>query len=118
MEVRMRRLAIAVSFGCLMGVGGVWAAEQQGTPPSMKDVPKDMGTYFVAFLVAGPKFAPGSPDHAALMPKHLAFIRRMISEKKLRLAGPFTDDGKVFGIAIIAASSLSEAKAWMEDRKS
>ena len=83
-------------------------------PHPMKDVPKDMRTYYVAFLVAGPKFAPASPDQATLMPKHLAFIRRMISERKLLLAGPFTDEGRIFGIAVVAASSAGEAQAWME----
>lgn len=110
----MRRSVVRVSIWCLLAVGVAWAAEQT-PPPPMKDVPKDMRTYYVAFLVAGPKFAPDSPDHATLMPKHLAFIRKMISEKKLRLAGPFTDDGKYFGIAIVAASSAEEAKAWMEE---
>ena len=80
----------------------------------MNDVPKDMRVYYQSFLVAGPKFAPDSPDHAVLMPKHLTFIRKMISEKKLRLAGPFADDGKYLGIAVVAASSPEEAKAWME----
>lgn len=91
----------------------MWAAEQT-KPPPMQDVPKDMRTYFVAFLVAGPKFAPGSPDHAKLMPRHLAFSRKMISEKRLLLAGPFTDEGRIFGFAVVAASSVREAKAWME----
>ncbi|MGZ5957944.1 MAG: YciI family protein [Myxococcaceae bacterium] len=109
----MRRWTYTASIGGLLAVGGVWAAEQ-AKPPSMKDVPKDMRTYYVAFLVAGPKFAPGSPDHATLMPKHLAFIRKMISEKKLLLAGPFTDEGRIFGIAVVAAASAGEAKAWME----
>lgn len=110
----MRGRLAAVSFGCLVAVSAVWAAER-AKPPPMKDVPKDMRTYYVAFLVAGPKFLPGdTPEHAALIPKHLAFIRKMISEKKLRLAGPFADDGKIIGICIVAASSAEEAKAWMD----
>ncbi len=109
----MRRSLIAVSVGSLLAVTAVWAAEQ-AKPAPMKDVPKDMRTYQVALLVAGPKFARDSPEHAVLLPKHLAFIRRMISEKKLRLAGPFADDGKYLGIAVVAASSAEEAKAWMD----
>jgi len=108
----MRRWIFLV--GCLLAGSAVWAAAE-GTAPQMKDVPKDMRTYYVAFLVAGPKFAPGSPEHATLMPKHLAFIRRMISEKKLLLAGPFTDEGTLFGMAVVAAPSLDAAKAWMEE---
>jgi len=106
-------LAVAISIGCVLVVSGVWAAEQPSAPP-MKDVPKDMRTYYLAFLVAGPKFSPDSTERAALLGKHLGFIRKMISEKKLRLAGPFADDGKYLGIAVVAASSPEEAKAWME----
>jgi uncharacterized protein YciI len=109
----MRRWMIAVAVGSLLAVTAAWAAEQ-AKPPPMKDVPKDMRTYYVMFLVAGPKFAPDAPEHAVLLPKHLAFLRKMISEKKVKLAGPFADEGKVLGIAVVAASSAEEAKSWMD----
>ena len=54
------------------------------------------------------------PDHAALRAKHLAFIRKLVSEKKLRLAGPFADEGKLFGISIVDASSAEDARALVE----
>src|SRR5262249_58927677 len=94
----------AVFVGCVLAVSGALAAEAPKAPP-LKDVPKDMRTYYLAFLVAGPKFSPDSPEHAALLGKHLAFIRKMISEKKLRLARPFPDEGNNLGIAVLAASS-------------
>ena len=109
----MRRWAFAVSTVCVLSAACGWAAENAKLPP-MKDVPKDMRVYYLSFLVAGPKFAPDSPDHDALRPKHLAFIRKMVSEKKLRLAGPFADEGKFLGISIVDASSAEEAKAWMD----
>ena len=109
----MRHWAIAVSTACFLAAVAGWAAERAKLPP-MKDVPKDMRVYYVSFLVAGPKFAPDSPEHDALRPKHLAFIRKMISEKKLCLAGPFADEGKFLGITIVDASSADEAKAWMD----
>ncbi|HUM12611.1 MAG TPA: YciI family protein [Myxococcaceae bacterium] len=53
-------------------------------------------------------------EKEGLLPKHLAFLRRMISERKVRLAGPFADEGKYLGIAVVAASSAEEAKGWMD----
>jgi len=106
-------LAVAVVLGCALAVSGALAAEEPKAPP-MKDVPKDMRTYYLALLVAGPKFSPDSPDRPALIGKHLAFIRKMIAEKRLKLAGPFADGGKYLGIAVVAAPSPEEAKAWME----
>ena len=109
----MKRWAFAISTACVLSAAGGWAAEKAKLPP-MKDVPKDMRVYYVSFLVAGPKFAPDSPDHEALRARHLAFIRKMVSEKKLRLAGPFADEGKLFGISIVDASSAEEARALVE----
>ena len=109
----MRPWVVAVSMGCALAATVGWGTEKAKLPP-MKDVPKDMRTYYVAFLVAGPKFAPDSPARGELMPKHLAFIRQMISEKKVRLAGPFAEEGKLFGIAIVDAASADEARAWMD----
>jgi uncharacterized protein YciI len=113
MEDGMRRWTLVVSMVCVLTTVGGWAAERAKLPP-MKDVPKDMRVYYVSFLVAGPRYAPGSPEHEVLRPKHLAFIRKMISEKKLRLAGPFADQGKLIGLSIVDASSPEEAKAWLD----
>ena len=109
----MQRWAFVVSTACLLATAAGWAAEKAKLPP-MKDVPKDMRVYYACFLVAGPKFAPDSPDHTALRAKHLAFIRKMVSEKKLRLAGPFAEEGKLFGISIVDAPSAEEARALVE----
>ena len=107
----MRRWAIAVSASCL--VAAAWAAEK-ATPPPLKDAPQDMRADSVVVLGAGPRFAADSPARAAWRLDHLAFLRTKISEKKLRLAGPFADDGKLFGIAIVDAPSAEQAKAWLE----
>jgi uncharacterized protein YciI len=105
--------AFVVSTACLLATAAGWAAEKAKLPP-MKDVPKDMRVYYACFLVAGPNFAPDSPEHAALRAKHLAFIRKMVSERKLRLAGPFADEGRLIGISIVDASSAEEARALVE----
>jgi len=110
--MRARRVTLAVVPFLL--ATAVWAAGQSKSPP-LKDVPKDMRPYFVAFLVAGPKHVAGeSPEHTALLPRHLAFIRKMVGEKKMVFAGPFADEGRIFGITVLAASSLEEATEWMD----
>jgi uncharacterized protein YciI len=110
-------LRISLCLLWLASGSAALGAEQASSaaPPAMKDVPKDMKQYFVAFLVAGPKYtAEQSPERMALIQKHLAFLRRLIEEKKLRLAGPLVDKTQVFGLTIVAASSLEEATAWMD----
>jgi uncharacterized protein YciI len=92
------------------------AAAEKPPPMPMKDVPKAMKQYFLVFVVSGPKFEPGDTEtHRALMPKHLAHIRKLIEAKKMRLAGPTMDEGRILGIGIVAAPTLEQARAWMDE---
>ena len=114
------RARLLISLGVSLALASAAAAADPSkaspAPPGTKNVPRDMKPYFVAFLVAGPKYTPEkTPERMELLGKHLAFIRKMIEQKRLRLAGPFADDGKVFGIAILAATSVEEATAWLEE---
>ena len=70
-----------------------------------------MQGYFFVFLKRG--------EHAADVPKeklaeiqkgHMANITQLARDKKLVLAGPFTDDGDLRGIFILNVATLEEAK--------
>ena len=101
----------------VLGSGG--RADEPAAPRKpfpTKDVPKDMKPYFIVLLVAGPKYQPGDPpEHKALLPKHLAHIRKLIEAKKLRFAGPTMDEGRVMGVGVVAAPNIEQAKAWMDE---
>jgi len=85
-------------------------------PPGIKDVPRDMKQYVVAFVLPGAKYtADDSPERKALLDRHRAFLRRLVEERKLRLAGPFADEGPMFGLTIVAARSPEEAGTWLAD---
>ena len=78
----------------------------------MKDVPRNIEPYFIAFLLKGERWndtqGAEAPD---LMPRQLAFIREQVEAGRYLLAGPITDDGPVVGISIIAADSAAAALA-------
>ncbi len=78
--------------------------------PRMRDIPRDVEPYFIAFLLKGDRWndTDGS-DAADLVPRQLAFIRQQVEAGRYLLAGPITDDGAVVGISIIAAGSAEEA---------
>jgi uncharacterized protein YciI len=78
----------------------------------MKNIPRDIEPYFIAFLLKGERWNDTQGAEAAdLMPRHLAFIREQVEAGRYLLAGPITDDGPVVGILIIAASTPVEALA-------
>ncbi|MGI9013391.1 MAG: YciI family protein [Phycisphaerales bacterium] len=69
-----------------------------------------MKRYVMAFLKAGPNRSQNAEEAAALQSAHLANIRRLASEGKLVVAGPFLDDGEVRGIYIFNAETIEEAR--------
>ncbi len=78
--------------------------------PRIKDIPRNVEPYFIAFLLKGERWndTQGADD---LVPRQLAFIREQVEAGRYVLAGPITDDGLVVGISIIAAGTAAEALA-------
>ncbi len=80
--------------------------------PRMKNVPRNVEPYFIAFLRKGERWNDThGAEVADLVPRQLAFIREQVEAGRYLLAGPITDDGPVVGISIIAAGSAEEALA-------
>src|SRR6204780_4310868 len=80
--------------------------------PRRKDIPRDVGPYFIAFLFRGERWNDiQGADVADLVPRQLAFIREQVEAGRYLLAGPITDDGPLVGISIIAAGNATEALA-------
>jgi uncharacterized protein YciI len=70
--------------------------------PRIKDIPRDVEPYFIAFLLKGERW---NDTQGA------AFIREQVQSGRYLLAGPITDDGPLVGISIIAAGTPAEALA-------
>ncbi len=74
--------------------------------------PLKLTTTYLAFLSRGPKWtAEKTTETDELQKAHLANIGRLAEMKKLVVAGPFGDDGKLAGIFVFKVASLDEAKA-------
>ncbi len=74
--------------------------------------PTKLTTAYLAFLTRGEKWsAERTPASAEIQKAHLANIQKLADMKKLVVAGPFGDNGRLRGIFVFKVNSLEEAKA-------
>jgi uncharacterized protein YciI len=73
-----------------------------------------MRRYVLALLKSGPNRDHDEETAQKLQEGHMSNIRRLASEGKLIVAGPFLDDGELRGIYIFDVSSVEEARELTE----
>lgn len=94
-----------VLFVCLLAFAALTIAQSEPNAPK----------YFFV-LLKRPTNAPQLSKEASekLQEEHMANIRKLHSEHKLVVAGPFTDDTSVRGIFVLKADSLEQAQDWAD----
>jgi uncharacterized protein YciI len=76
-----------------------------------RNVPKRLQPYFLGLLRKGTRWNETDGSEAmALLPQHLAFLRREIEGGRYIVAGPVTDGGDVVGMMILNVASTEEAQ--------
>ena len=70
--------------------------------------------YFFVMLTAGPNRTQDSVTAAKIQEGHMANITRLYYEGKLKVAGPFGDDGKWIGIFIFDCANKEEVESLLK----
>lgn len=90
---------------------GVKAAEAFAKNPDMKWT---MKVHQLVLLRRGPHTGQSGPEAERIQLEHLQHITRMMDERRMLVAGPFTDEAELRGLFVFNTESADEAKAWAE----
>jgi uncharacterized protein YciI len=75
---------------------------------------RGMKMYVMCFLKTGPLKVDDANKRAELMKGHFAMINRLAEEKKLIVAGPFSEGGEFRGIYLFDVKTIEEAQKLTE----
>ncbi len=76
-----------------------------------KKLENQIRQYFFVMLTAGPNRTQDSVTAAKIQEGHMANINRLYNDGKLKVAGPFGDDGKWIGIFIFDCKTKEEVES-------
>lgn len=80
-----------------------------------KEPPSKLVQFQMALLRKGPKWTEAqTPESQKILHQHLVNILALLNSGKAVVAGPFGDDTDLGGIFILRASSVEEAKTWVD----
>lgn len=104
----------AVKAGRLAAdVHGPWAIRPDGIHET--DTPNSLEQYTLLVVTQGDAWDPKSPAFQDVVNQHVPYLKKLMEEKTLALAGPFLDGGDLKGIFIYAVPQDQAMKLEQDD---
>jgi uncharacterized protein YciI len=99
----MKKAAIAIVLCAAALVASGFSRKPQQAP---------MTTYQLVILKRGPAYTKtvDTPEAQALLQQHVKFLYSRGADGTCKAAGPFTEDGEIAGIIIVAAATADKAR--------
>jgi uncharacterized protein YciI len=98
-----------IAFACSLMAGTLTFAQEKKEPQSK------LVQFHMALLKKGPKWTgTEAPETRKILHQHLINVLALLDSGKAVIAGPFGDDTDLAGIFILRASSVEEAKTWVD----
>jgi len=98
----MKKMAAALALGCLICTSTF--SQQQ------KKLEDQIRQYWFVMLTAGNNRSQDSSTAVKIQQGHLANINRLYNEGKIKVAGPFGDEGKWLGLFIFDCETKEEVE--------
>jgi uncharacterized protein YciI len=105
----MKALVIAIVVALFLIAAPLALAHEKKEPQSK------LVQFQMAVLKKGPKWTGAqTPETQRILHQHLVNVLALLDSGKAVAAGPFGDDTDLAGIFILRASSIEEAKTWVD----
>lgn len=106
----MKKLFVLLTLLCALV--SVAAQDHKQTEPQKNEPQNKLIEFQMALLKRGPKAMPRNWQGSPLRQQHLAYMRSLLEDGKVVIAGPVMDDPELRGVVIFRAKSADEARSW------
>ena len=106
----MKSIFISLSILLFIGLGNIYSQEKSNAAKPQSRPEDQIKQYWFVMLIRGNNRTQDSLSAAKIQEGHMANINKLYYEGKLKVAGPFGDDGNWRGVFIFDCATKEEVE--------
>lgn len=110
----MKKLALTFLIVCVVQIVGIQAQNKSDSQLAKPKLESQIRKYWFVMLLKGENRNQDSATAAKIQQAHLANINRLYNEGKIKVAGPFGDNGNWLGIFIFDCETKEEVETLLK----